>query len=129
MNQGERINNTRRDAKPRPRPAKRTNRGPKKDLVCFDAYIPLSDQNGFFARHMAPCSYFCEQVRIYIDSTDGGQVELGVDDTEFVRSEVKAGENTIQIKRIIPEGSRIKMKFIDTDASGIWVAWKGVASG
>lgn len=94
--------------------------------VPFSAYVHEPDVDGFVYRHYAPCTYFCKTLRIFLDNTSGGKVQLRINDNEYVEKEVVQGDNVFQVERIIPAGTRIRLRLIDgTTATGIWVAWVG----
>ena len=126
MIERERINNTRKEAPRRKRPAAKPK--PVPAPISLNGYTQAPDENGFFYRCLIPNSFNCTQVDIHLEASDGGQVELGVDNTEFVRATVKGGLNTIQVNRVVPAGAIIRIKFIEGSAAGCYVAMKGTLS-
>jgi hypothetical protein len=125
----ERINNTRKvtDAMRTERPARQV--VVKTHAVAFSEYVMVPDQDGFAFRHMAPVGYYCKSLQLFLDNCSGARIQLRVGDDEYVERDVVAGENTFQIERVIPAGTRIRLRFIEsTTAMGIWIAWVGEAS-
>ena len=119
MNQ--RLNNTREKGAPRPREQK-----PVTSFVAFGEYAPQADADGYFLRHLAPTTYYCRSVVIFVDNTTGGRVRFRVNDDEYVERDLAQGMNTLQVERIVPGGTRIRAQLIDgTSAMGIWTAWMG----
>lgn len=122
----ERINNTRKvtEAARANRPQREVVHRP--NIVAFSDYVVAPDVDGYCFRHYAPVTYYCKTLSLYLDNTDGGRIQLRVGDDEFVERDVVAGENTIQVERVIPAGTRIRLSFINgTRATGAWIAWSG----
>ena len=118
----ERIFNTRDRNKGKERPE----RPVRKSFVYFSDYAPGPDPDGYTFFHYAPCTYYCKALRLFINATGGGKIQLRVNDDEYIEREIQEGENVFQVERIIPSGTRIRLRFIeDTRAVGIWVAWSG----
>lgn len=93
----------------------------------FSEFASEPDADGYFLRHMAPETYHCSTLTIYLDSTSGARIQLGVNNEEFVERDVVQGANVLQVNRIVPAGTRIRMRFVDgTSARGIWASWQGI---
>ena len=123
----ERINNTRKVEEQRRAglpPRQVVARTPC--VVAFSDYIMTPDVDGFCFRHLAPVTYYCKSLQLWLDNTAGGRIQLRVGDDEYVERDVVAGDNTIQVERIILAGTRIRLRLVnDTKATGVWIAWSG----
>lgn len=119
--QRQRIQNTRRQTG-----QKKPERRPQKRAVSFSGYCATPDIDGYFFHHMAPCAYYCKSFVLHIDNTDGGRMRMRIGDDEYVERDIVPGENVVQVERLVPAGTRIKLQLINkTTAAGLWVAWNG----
>ena len=130
--QRDRMFNTRKRNEGKEKP-ERPERPPRQQRLAFSDYAQKPDSDGLIHCHYAPCTYQCEVVRIFIDSTDGGRIQLrvtapNVEGDEFVEREVHGGENIIQVSRAIPAGTRVRLRMVEGSAVGIWTAWTGMVS-
>lgn len=98
-------------------------------VVAFSEYVASGGQDGFILHHRAPCSYYCKSLLIGLDNTTGGRIRFRVGADEYVEKDVVQGDNTIQVERIIPEGTKIRLQLIEgTTATGVWMSWNGIIS-
>jgi hypothetical protein len=128
MQARERTTNTRKSGETRQRPAPVKVERPTAP-VAFSGYCNVPDADGYFFWHQAPLDYSCTQLTVHFDAFDGGAIEIGVNNTEFVRVDVEPGTNVIEMNRVLPAGARVRARLLDgVTARGIWLSWVGVAS-
>lgn len=125
---GQRLRNTRAASLAEAEKPERAIRREERKRVCvlpFSLYTGVPEDDGVLFRHMAPATYYCKTLSIYLNATDGIRMQLGVDNTEFIERDLVSGMNVFQVERIVPVGTRITMKITEGSARGAWAAWTG----